>query len=120
MDETSTSPELSIDSELARTGSELSMTPVSMGKGKHEPARRDAEPNPAKTPTEYESDRKHLTSREVEKLIEGDQLRHACGFALADHGIDRRLIQDCLGYRNIQHTVKYTASNPARFEPLWR
>ena len=47
-------------------------------------------------------------------------LRHACGFALADHGADTRLIQDYLGHRNIQHTVRYTATNPARFERLWR
>jgi type 1 fimbriae regulatory protein FimB len=47
-------------------------------------------------------------------------LRHACGFALADQGADTRLIQDYLGHRNIQHTVRYTAANPARFEQLWR
>jgi type 1 fimbriae regulatory protein FimB len=47
-------------------------------------------------------------------------LRHACGFALADQGADTRLIQDYLGHRNIQHTVKYTASNPARFQRLWQ
>jgi type 1 fimbriae regulatory protein FimB len=35
-------------------------------------------------------------------------LRHACGFALADQGADTRLIQDYLGHRNIQHTVRYT------------
>jgi type 1 fimbriae regulatory protein FimB len=46
-------------------------------------------------------------------------LRHACDFALADQGADTRLIQDYLGYRNIQHTVMYTATNPARFERLW-
>jgi len=33
---------------------------------------------------------------------------------------DTRLIQDYLGHRNIQHTVMYTATNPARFEKLWR
>ena len=43
-------------------------------------------------------------------------LRHACGFALADQGADTRLIQDYLGHRNIQHTVRYTA----RFARLWR
>jgi type 1 fimbriae regulatory protein FimB len=43
-------------------------------------------------------------------------LRHACGFALADQGADTRLIQDYLGHRNIQHTVRYTATNSARFE----
>ena len=47
-------------------------------------------------------------------------LRHACGFALADQGADTRLIQDYLGHRNIQHTVRYTATNPAQFEKLWR
>jgi len=47
-------------------------------------------------------------------------LRHACGFALADQGADTRLIQDYLGHRNIQHTVMYTATNPARFARLWR
>jgi type 1 fimbriae regulatory protein FimB len=47
-------------------------------------------------------------------------LRHACGFALADQGADTRLIQDYMGHRNIQHTVMYTAANPARFDKLWR
>lgn len=47
-------------------------------------------------------------------------LRHACGYALADQGADTRLIQDYLGHRNIQHTVRYTATNPARFDKLWR
>jgi site-specific recombinase XerD len=47
-------------------------------------------------------------------------LRHACGFALADQGADTRLIQDYLGHRNIQHTVRYTATNPARLEKLCR
>ena len=37
-------------------------------------------------------------------------LRHACGFALADQGADTRLIQDYLGHRNIQHTVRYKAT----------
>jgi hypothetical protein len=53
-------------------------------------------------------------------LAHPHMLRHACGFALADSGADTRLIQDFLGHRNIQHTVKYTATNPARFERLWR
>jgi type 1 fimbriae regulatory protein FimB len=43
-----------------------------------------------------------------------------CGFALAEQGADTRLIQDYLGHRNIQHTAKYIASNPTRFEKLWR
>lgn len=47
-------------------------------------------------------------------------LRHGCGFALADQGMDTRLIQDYLGHRNIQHTVLYTASNAARFKRMWQ
>lgn len=47
-------------------------------------------------------------------------LRHACGFALADQGMDTRLIQDYLGHKNIQNTVIYTAANSARFERVWR
>jgi type 1 fimbriae regulatory protein FimB len=47
-------------------------------------------------------------------------LRHACSFALADQGGDTRLIQDYLGHGKIEHTVKYTATNPAQFEKLWR
>ncbi len=47
-------------------------------------------------------------------------LRHACGYALADQGADTRLIQDYLGHRNIQHTVRYTATNVRRFDRLWR
>lgn len=46
-------------------------------------------------------------------------LRHACGYALADNGVDTRLIQDYLGHRNIRHTVRYTAANSARFEGIW-
>lgn len=46
-------------------------------------------------------------------------LRHACGYALADQGADTRLIQDYLGHRNIQHTVKYVATNAVSFEKLW-
>ncbi len=48
------------------------------------------------------------------------QLRHSCSFALADQGADMRLIHDYLGHRDIRHTVIYTATNPARFERLWR
>jgi integrase len=33
-------------------------------------------------------------------------LRHACGYALANTGHDTRAIQDWLGHRSIQHTVR--------------
>ena len=47
-------------------------------------------------------------------------LRHACGFTLADQGENTRLILDYLGRRNIQLTVRYTATNRPRFKKLWR
>jgi integrase len=46
-------------------------------------------------------------------------LRHACGYYLANRGLDTRLIQDYLGHRNIAHTVRYTRTAAARFEGLW-
>lgn len=47
------------------------------------------------------------------------QLRHGCGYYLATQGHDTRAIQDYLGHRNIQHTVRYTQLNPSRFESFW-
>jgi site-specific recombinase XerD len=46
-------------------------------------------------------------------------LRHSCGYTLAAKGTDTRLIQEYLGHRSIEHTVGYTALDPARFESLW-
>lgn len=47
------------------------------------------------------------------------QLRHATGYALAARGLDTRTIQDFLGHRNIQHTVRYTELAPERFRNVW-
>ncbi len=46
-------------------------------------------------------------------------LRHACGFYLADRGVDTRTIQDYLGHKSIQHTVRYTQLTPHKFKGLW-
>jgi type 1 fimbriae regulatory protein FimB len=46
-------------------------------------------------------------------------LRHSCGYAMANKGLDTRLIQDYLGHRNIQHTVGYTKTAAKRFEGVW-
>jgi hypothetical protein len=35
-------------------------------------------------------------------------------------GNDTRLIQDYLGHKNINHTVRYTRTAASRFEGLWR
>jgi type 1 fimbriae regulatory protein FimB/type 1 fimbriae regulatory protein FimE len=51
--------------------------------------------------------------------IHPHMLRHACGFYLANKGIDTRAIQHYLGHRNIQYTVRYTALTPHRFTDFW-
>ena len=53
--------------------------------------------------------------------VHAHMLRHSCGYWLANQGYDTRLIQDYLGHKNIQHTVKYTTLNPERFREIrWR
>ena len=46
-------------------------------------------------------------------------LRHACGYKLANEGVDTRTIQAYLGHKSIQHTVRYTELAPTRFKGLW-
>ena len=46
-------------------------------------------------------------------------LRHACGYQLANQGVDTRSLQAYLGHRNIQHTVRYTELAPTRFKNFW-
>jgi len=47
-------------------------------------------------------------------------LRHACGYKLANDGIDTRALQAYLGHRNIQNTTRYTALAPDRFKGFWK
>src|SRR5512139_1942844 len=47
-------------------------------------------------------------------------LRHAAGYKLAGDGHDTRSIQDYLGHKHIQHTVRYTELSPMRFKDFWR
>ena len=51
--------------------------------------------------------------------IHPHMLRHACGYNLANRGADTRLIQDYLGHRSIQSTVRYTALASNRFANLF-
>ena len=44
--------------------------------------------------------------------IHPHMLRHACGFKLANDGVDTRTIQAYLGHKSIQHTVRYTELAP--------
>ena len=52
--------------------------------------------------------------------VHAHMLRHAAGYKLAGDGHDTRSIQDYLGHRNIQHTVRYTELSPTRFKDFWR
>lgn len=83
---------------------------------------------PAKIPGR--ADKATGISRIVERIgkatglgikIHAHMLRHSCGYWLANEGYDTRLIQDYLGHKNIQHTVKYTQLNPERFREIrWK
>jgi len=46
-------------------------------------------------------------------------LRHACGYYLANKGINTRTIQDYLGHISIAHTVRYTELSSHKFRGLW-
>lgn len=73
-----------------------------------------------------------LTRSTVNKLIERagrnadidfpvhpHMMRHACGYYLANKGVDTRTIQDYLGHVSITHTVRYTELSPHKFKGLW-
>jgi type 1 fimbriae regulatory protein FimE len=47
-------------------------------------------------------------------------LRHACGFKLANDGLDTRAIQEWIGHSNIQHTTRYTELTSKRFKDFWQ
>jgi type 1 fimbriae regulatory protein FimB/type 1 fimbriae regulatory protein FimE len=51
--------------------------------------------------------------------VHAHMLRHACGYKLVNDGHPVRAIQDYMGHRNIQHTVRYTELAPARFKNFW-
>ena len=75
--------------------------------------------NPLNRRTAWDAIRRYGEKANLPLAAHPHMLRHACGYELANQGADTRLIQDYLGHRNIQHTVQYTAANPARFERLW-
>ena len=47
-------------------------------------------------------------------------LRHSAGYKLANDGQDTRAIQQYMGHKNIQHTVRYTELSPSRFKDFWK
>jgi integrase len=55
----------------------------------------------------------------MEFPVHPHMLRHACGYYLANKGVDTRTIQDYLGHVSITHTVRYTELSPHKFRGLW-
>jgi type 1 fimbriae regulatory protein FimB/type 1 fimbriae regulatory protein FimE len=47
-------------------------------------------------------------------------LRHATGYKLANQGVDTRSLQHFMGHCNIQHTVRYSMLDAARFKGFWK
>jgi site-specific recombinase XerD len=47
-------------------------------------------------------------------------LRHSCGYALANKGMDTRRLQHYLGHAGIANTVRYSAMSPEPFRDIWR
>jgi len=56
----------------------------------------------------------------IEFSVHPHMLRHATGFYLANAGQDMRAIQQYLGHKNIQHTVRYTELSVGRFRDFWQ
>jgi type 1 fimbriae regulatory protein FimB/type 1 fimbriae regulatory protein FimE len=56
----------------------------------------------------------------LEFAVNPHMLRHACGYKLANDGIDTRTLQAYLGHTNIQNTVRYTKLAAGRFNGLWQ
>jgi type 1 fimbriae regulatory protein FimB/type 1 fimbriae regulatory protein FimE len=52
-------------------------------------------------------------------LVHPHQLRHGCGYALADKGRDLREIQMQLGHKSISNTVGYVDLRPGRLDRIW-
>ena len=73
-----------------------------------------------------------ITTRTIHRIIEEagalakldvkahpHMLRHGAGYHLANNGTDTRSLQDYMGHRTIQHTVRYTSMAPERFKNFW-
>lgn len=56
----------------------------------------------------------------LELKVHPHMLRHACGYKLANDGVDTRSLQGYLGHRNMQHTARYAALAPNRFKNFWK
>jgi site-specific recombinase XerD len=46
-------------------------------------------------------------------------LRHSCGYALINKGVDVRTLQSYMGHSNISNTVIYSQLEAGRFKGIW-
>lgn len=56
---------------------------------------------------------------ELSLPVHPHMLRHACGYYLANKGFDTRAIAEYLGHSSLEHTYRYTAIAPGRFNDFW-
>jgi len=56
----------------------------------------------------------------IEFLVHPHMLRHSAGYKLVNDGQDTRAIQQYMGHKNIQHTVRYTELSASRFKTFWK
>jgi integrase len=52
--------------------------------------------------------------------VHAHMLRHSCGYALANNGVDTRAIQSWMGHVSITHTTRYTELSSTRFADFFR
>lgn len=62
----------------------------------------------------------YATAAGFEFRVTSKALRHACGYYLANKGIDTRTIQSYLGHAKINNTVIYTQIAANRFDKLFQ
>jgi integrase len=58
----------------------------------------------------------------LEIKVHPHMLRHSCGYALGGRDVPTRLIQEWLGHKSIQNTVRYVDVSPDRFRKagIWQ
>ena len=58
-------------------------------------------------------------SAKLDFPVNPHMLRHACGYVLANKGMDTRSLQAYLGHAEIANTVRYTQMSASRFDGIW-
>ncbi|WP_407907726.1 tyrosine-type recombinase/integrase [Escherichia coli] len=55
----------------------------------------------------YMLSKKYSEKAGLKKILQPHVLRHSCGYALAEQGVNVKTIQEYLGHRNRQHSFRY-------------